>query len=703
MTDDDLFLKLKGKFQTDQAAGADWNSEARLDYAFEAGDQWDAEVKARFRDMRRPCITFNRIQPTISAVVGMEVSNRQEVRFLPRTTQQADTGAPMPQPGTPIAPPQPVPGADDTGPAEVLTGAAIFFRDQCDAEDEESDMFRDVAIAGMGWTHTRVVYDKDPDGTISIDRVDPFEMVWDCKARKRNLADRRHNFRVKLLELSEAKKLFPDADENELDAGWADPMQQHRNETYDEEAYISRGYENEPTKALEGPKNTVRVVECEWFEDENTWAVVDPVNGAVQELDGKQYRAAKANAKKSGIELQAAQRTKRVYKTADLGAAGILKMGLSQSQAGFAYQCVTGFRDRNKNQWYGVVRNMRGPQQWANTLVSSVLHTIQSSGKGVMIEADAVENIQKFEEEFAKVDKVTTLLPGGAQKITPKPQSVMPQGTTELMQFSLNSLREVTGVNVETLGLADRQQAASLESQRRQAATTMLASLFDGLRRYRKDQGRVMLNLIQEYCSDDRLVRIVGPDGEKYAPLAKDAAQTKYDIIVDDAPNSPNQKEATWSIIEKLIPVFLKMPLPPEAFKAIARQSPLPSSFVQEFFKPLTEAQKQPPQPDPAMMMEMQAKQAEIALKEQDLKIKEADIAARTQVEMAKIADGKEAREHDAKMQAAGFIAQRRFPEPQLQGQGDDAIAQAVLALAQQTAKTNEMLAAMMGQQGAMQ
>lgn len=703
MANDDLFLKLKGWFRSDQAGASDWYNEAKLDYAFEAGDQWDAEVKARFRDMRRPCITFNRIQPTVSAVVGMEVSNRQEVRFLPRTTQQADVGVPQPQPGMPIAPPQPVPGADDTGPAEVLTGAAIFFRDQCDAEDEESDMFRDVSIAGMGWTHTRVVYDTDPDGTISIDRVDPFEMVWDCKASKRNLVDRRRNFRVKIIDLAEAKKLFPDADEADLDAAWADPMQQHRNETFDEESYPTHGYENEPTKALESPKNTVRVVECEWFEDEIAWAVVDPGNGAVQELDGKQYRAAKANAKREGIELQAAQRTKRVYKTAFLGAAGILKMGLSQSQTGFAYQGVTGFRDRNKNQWYGIVRNMRAPQQWANTLASSVLHTIQSSGKGIMIEADAVENIQKFEEDFAKVDKVTMLLPGGTEKIAPKQQSTMPPGTTELMQFALNSMREVTGVNVETLGLADRQQAASLESQRRQAATTMLASLFDGLRRYRKDQGRVMLNLIQEYCSDDRLVRIVGPDGEKYVPLAKDPNQTKFDIIVDDAPNSPNQKEATWSIIEKLMPVLLKMPLPPEAFKALARQSPLPSSFVQEFFKPLTEAQKQPPQPDPAMQMEMQAKQAEIQLKQGDLKLKEADLQARTQIEMAKLADGKEAREHDAKMQAAGFIAQRRFPEPVPQGQGDDAIAQAVLALAQQTAKTNEMLAALVGQQGAMQ
>jgi hypothetical protein len=39
-----------------------------------------------------------------------------------------------------------------------------------------------------------------------------------------------------------------------------------------------------------------------------------------------------------------------------------------------------------------------------------------------------------------------------------------------MQEFSISSIRDVTGVSVEMLGLADREQAASLEYQRRQSA-----------------------------------------------------------------------------------------------------------------------------------------------------------------------------------------------------------------------------------------
>jgi hypothetical protein len=94
---------------------------------------------------------------------------------------------------------------------------------------------------------------------------------------------------------------------------------------------------------------------------------------------------------------------------------------------------------------------------------------------------------------------------------------------------------------LELLGLRDANQAGVLEEHRKQAGMTILASLFDSLRRFRKRQGRVLLYYIMTYLSDGRLVRIVGDEGAKYVPLIRQEGVAQYDVIVDDAPTSPQR------------------------------------------------------------------------------------------------------------------------------------------------------------------
>jgi hypothetical protein len=121
----------------------------------------------------------------IDAICGAQVNNRQEMKFLPRSS-------------------------DDGGKSEIVAGVVRWVRDQCDAEDEESEAFRDVVICGMGWTETRMCYDYDPEGRIIQERVDPFEMGWDRAARKRNLADAGHVWRVQQLPLDYVQNKWPE-------------------------------------------------------------------------------------------------------------------------------------------------------------------------------------------------------------------------------------------------------------------------------------------------------------------------------------------------------------------------------------------------------------------------------------------------------------------------------------------------------------
>src|SRR5262249_493780 len=159
-------------------------------------------------------------------------------------------------------------------------------------------------------------------------------------------------------------------------------------------------------------------------------------------------------------------------------------------------------------------------------------------------------------------------------------------------------IRDVSGVSVEMLGMRAAVQPASLESQRVQASMIILQPMFDSLRRYRKMQGRKLLYLIQNYLSDGRLVRIVGKDEEKFVPLIRQPGTGEYDIIVDDAPSSPNQKEATWTMLQQILPVVGKL-LPVQTWMALLDYSPLPSAAQEKIKESLQQADGGGAQPSP--------------------------------------------------------------------------------------------------------
>ena len=149
---------------------------------------------------------------------------------------------------------------------------------------------------------------------------------------------------------------------------------------------------------------------------------------------------------------------------------------------------------------------------------------------------------------------------------------------------------------------------------------TILARMFDSLRRYQKTRGKVVMYFIREYISDGRLVRVLGNNGQaQYLPLLKDETIGTYDIIVDEAPTSTNQKEQVWGILSQLIP-FAKgagWPIPP----SVVRYLPLPESLVEEWMKMV-----QPnPQAEQAQQIQQAAQIAEIENTKADTAKKQAD------------------------------------------------------------------------------
>ena len=127
------------------------------------------------------------------------------------------------------------------------------------------------------------------------------------------------------------------------------------------------------------------------------------------------------------------------------------------------------------------------------------------------------------------------------------------------MTFAMQALPEVSGINLEILGLANRVQPGIVEVQRKQSAMTMVAWAFDSMRRYYKDHGRMLAYYIREYISDGRLARVTTKTGKQYIPLVKDELVMEFDVVVDEAPTSANVKERVWAVLQIMLPHLMKM------------------------------------------------------------------------------------------------------------------------------------------------
>lgn len=587
--DDELLRQFKD-WSSELDHWGKWRKEADEAFRFVAGHQWSDDEHAAMEADKRVPMVLNLTGPMVDAVVGAEINGRQEVKYSPR-------------------------GIEDGGVAELLSRAAEWVRDESDVESEESAGYRDAFICGLGAFEHRMEYEDEPDGKIVIERIEAGEALPDPSAVKPNAMDARYIRRRRNYSKRAFREKWPNSD---ISAG----REQERTETHIDDP--RNRYDEEVSQPK---KNEITVDHWQWYDLETVYIVQNPVTGEEAEISGEEIEDAlkslREAAEAEGLPFDAEPPSykRRRYRYAFVAGGNILEQG---EQEAFSIRFVTGLRDREKKCWYGIVRRMIDPQKMVNKLYSSGVHILATGGKGgIIAEEGALGDGKHVEATYSNSQAITYVAPGALQsgRIQQKAYQQLPPALMPLMDMALRMLREAAGINEEMLGQVDRQQPGVIEAQRKQAAYGILASFFDAFRRYRREQGRILLRLMR-YLPDGTLIRIVDDEGlQQYVPLAFDGDVHQYDVIVDETPSGPNHRERTWQYVVQLVPQLMQAELPMSVWAELIKYSPLPESVANKIGQAMVQEQQGDPQ--------MEAVQQQLAMIMQQLGIQqaEADIA----------------------------------------------------------------------------
>lgn len=556
-------------------------------------EQWaEEDVKARGR---RPTLTFNMLLSILAAVEGQERNNRQEMKYYGR-------------------------GGEDEPSAEKWNKLLKWVIDANEGEYELSEQFHEMIASGEGWITPEIDYLDDPEGVMRLEFVDNDEIFDDPYSKKPTGTDARFRIRVKMLTVDEGEALWPDKFEATIKAS---ALANELTEETDGRGYPDIYLTPEKSKGVkryDAKDKTWAVVQCFWWQIEQGWVALNEQTGLLEELTDEEFEERKAERQQEqmsvlqqvmsgqavlapqGVDpmqtmmpmmpqpavamppaLQAEQRPiKRVYEAFVVYDA-LLECGpIREKLKMFPIVPMRGIRRKSKNDWVGILNAILDSQRQHNVEQSILVELMQLMPKSSwMGPKGSFHNKADWETGVAQPGKILEYNANRGAKPEPITPPQIPRHLMELAFSRPQSMREISGVNVELTGIRQGSDAGVVMEQRAKAAQTVLAPLFDNARRSRKVLGKVLLAYMQAHLSVGRQIRILGPDGAELITVGEDMLTNTYDMQVDETNHTVNDRIATLNLMQTTLPALVDkgVPIPP----SIVELLPMPTKIRDEW------------------------------------------------------------------------------------------------------------------------
>lgn len=585
--DDMKFVRKTADWWKEADDSSKWLKEEQKEHDFSVGHQWDGKDYEAIKKSGRYPLVLNKTLGHLLLVSGHERSNRMRVRYLP--VEQSDTES-----------------------AEIWTEVGRIVQEQGNVDWNKSDAFFSMLKGGRGFVGLRMDYTRNPAGDLLSDCISPWELRIDPTHTEYELDNARYVIWEKQVSLETLILLWPEKADEILAAqqtvvGKDSLASSVSDRDSDYDSLASRSYDK-ITK-----KWSLREV---WY-----WQVEKTAEFLVQGQDGQWQPIIEEDELKIMLlenpELvwkRSPQYERKYYQAFVCGPLLLENNPSYLDYKGYPFVPFYGIWDDKQGRWLGLAYHLTDPQIEVNKRRTQVLHIINRAAKsgwkgpkGSFVDRDKWEKQSGLPGVILEYEVEPNIAP--PQEITP---DTIPTAFIQMEQMAKQDFHDISLVNLELMGLGQKDTPGIVVNQRQRQALIGLQIYYDNMRRSTKILGRLMLSMMQQFYADGRQFSIPG----KQVTLDETMQSGRYDLVVEEAPWSPNQKMETAAKLESAIQIAANIgaPIPPDVLDYMD----LPETLTQKW-KALIEQRMSQGQTDPRLEME----QMKLQLQTQELKIKE--------------------------------------------------------------------------------
>ena len=503
---------------------------------FFVGAQWDPNDLALLKQYKRPALTINKIISTVSNVLGEQIFNRTDVAFRPRNE-----------------------GATNEV-ADALTKVFMQISDNNQLPWVRSDVFCDGIVGSRGFFDVRLDFTDSLRGEVRVEQLNPKNVLIDADADEYDPDKWGDVIITKWMSPDQIEMLYSAADAKLL-RGRQDSYFPWGYDSIDRDRDrfgIPRGhytYGAQPD-ATDGNARNIRVIERQWRKLDKVLHLVDIETGDMRPVpydwDEDRLQAHLQQNPNLSVTKKLIQRIRWTVVADNV----VLHDDWSPYKH---FTVVPYFPYFRRGRTVGLVENLIGPQELLNKVSSQELHVVNTTANsGWKVKRNALVNmsVAELEQRGAQTGLVLELDEiANAEKIQP---NQTPTGLDRISYKAEEHIKAISGVSDYMQGFAREDVAAKSVTANKQSGQANLAKVMDNMNRTDFILARNILDLVQEYYTEQRLLYIttdrmthateqlvvneITPEGE----IVNNLTLGEYGVVITNQPERDTFEETQF-------------------------------------------------------------------------------------------------------------------------------------------------------------